>query len=152
MIVYFILLYSTYKISTGSYRFCIKSRTFNYFIVWIISYLLVYFVNLIMVYPHTSELKYEVAFFQFEFLLSFLILLFLLRIEETGFDYKNAKGVFVPLIIYLVTTTYHNLYMSQISLSNFLNAFHWSSVKKSYASSITVFSFLLFLLTQTIRP
>lgn len=70
----------------------------------------------------------------FSLLLPFVILFYLLRIEERGFDYRYLKGFFASLTIYLISMACYDLIKPQISGYNF------------FYSSVLNFSALLTLL------
>lgn len=128
-------LYYGFKIYTKSYKF-------SFFVKCIVSYLLFFSIWLLLIfsmslaYGYTLSLKdiLEVSLIFFDLLLPIVILFYLLRIEERGFDYKYLKGFFVSLTIYLISTTFYDLGQPQISGYNF------------FYSSILNFSTLLILL------
>lgn len=74
--------------------------------------------SLILGYPLSLGFILQIALFYIGCLLALVILLFLLRIEERGFDYKYVKGIFVSLTIYLASINFYILSKSQISLYN----------------------------------
>ena len=96
-----IFVYYSFKIYTKSY-------TFNLFVKWILSYLLSFsmwllfsfYMSLAYGYPISLKSVLEVALVLFEILLPFVILFYLLRIEERGFDYKYLKGIFISFIFF----------------------------------------------------
>lgn len=112
----FSFLYYSFKIYTKSY-------TFNLFIKWIVSYLLLFSIWLLLIFSMSSAYGFplslndifEFVLIFFKFLLPLVILFYLLRIEERGFDYKYFKGIFISFIIYLVSVTYSVLSNPQIS-------------------------------------
>ncbi len=111
------------------FKIYIKSYTFNSFVKLVLSYILFNSMWLLLFYSMSLAYGYplsldsvveilEIVLVFFEFLLSFVILFYLLRIEERGFDYKYVKGIFISLAIYLISFTYYILSKSQISLYN----------------------------------
>jgi hypothetical protein len=111
-----IFVYYSFKIYTKSY-------TFNLFVKWILSYLLSFsmwllfsfYMSLAYGYPISLKSVLEVALVLFEILLPFVILFYLLRIEERGFDYKYLKGIFISFIFFLVPIIYNVFNKPQIS-------------------------------------
>ena len=98
-------------------------------------WLLLYFIYC-FAYEYPLSLKdiLEFVLIFFSLLLPLVILFYLLRIEERGFDYKYLKGFFASLTIYLISMTCYDLIKPQISGYNF------------FYSSILNFNTLLILL------
>jgi len=136
IIVYTFFICCSYIIYKGSYNICIKSHNFNSIVVWILSYILLFLINLILLYPTSLKIISEIALGHFEFLLVLIILFYLLRIEERSFEYKYAKGIFISLTIYLVSTTYYSLSKSQITLYDSLDV----PISNFYFLLIPIFS------------
>ena len=122
-VFYILIILFAFSFIYYSFKIYTKSYTFNLFIKWIVSYLLLFSMWLLLIlsmssaYEFPLSLKYilEFALIFFEFLLPLVILFCLLRIEERGFDYKYLKGIFISFVIYLVTITYHVLSKPQTS-------------------------------------
>ena len=100
----------------GVYKFYIKSYIFNSFVTWIFLYLLFFIVGLIFGYPYSLNHVLEIAFGYFELLFAFLIIFFLLRIEERGLNHKYTKGILISVAIYLVSSICYSLSVAKISL------------------------------------
>ncbi|KKH45355.1 hypothetical protein [Methanosarcina sp. 1.H.A.2.2] len=120
-----LLRHYTLKIYNNAY-------TFSDFAKWMFSCLLLFFLYLAGEPSLTLESIIEISLGYIGLLLAFVILFFLLRIEERGFDYKYIKGIFLSFIIYLFLET---LYFSNATHSSFL---------KSFSSSFYIISLFLF--------
>jgi len=112
------LLFSVVAVFFTYYSFKIynDSYTFNYFIKWIFSCFLLFCIYLIGEPSLSLESVLEIALVYFGIIFVLIVLFYLLRIEERGFEYKYIIGLFISFIIYLVSITCFVLSKSQISL------------------------------------
>lgn len=128
-------LYYGFKIYTESYTFNFFVKLILSFLLFVSMWLLLYFIYcLAYEYPLSLKDILEFVLIFFSLLLPLVILFYLLRIEERGFDYKYLKGFFASLTIYLISMTCYDFIKPQISGYNF------------FYSSILNFSTLLILL------
>ena len=100
-----------------------NTYTFNDFAKWVFSCLLLFFLYLAGEPSLTFESIVEISLGYLGLLLAIIILFFLLRIEERGFNYKYVKGIFLSLILYLFLNT---LYFSITTHSPLLTSFSTS--------------------------
>lgn len=121
----------------GIHNFYIRSYTFNSYVTWIFSYLLFFIEGLIFGYPYSFNHVLEFAFGYFKLLIAFIILFFLLRIEEKGLNNKYAKGILISVAIYLVSFICYSLGIVKISV---YDSFY------SLISDINILSTLLFVI------
>lgn len=132
-----LLIFCSYKIYIGIHKFYIRSYTFNSYVTWIFSYLLFFIEGLIFGYPYSFNHVLEFAFGYFKLLIAFVILFFLLRIEEKGLNHKYAKGILISVAIYLVSFICYSLGIVKISV---YDSFY------SLISDINILSVLLFII------
>lgn len=105
-VIYFI--YYSLKIYKDSY-------TFSRFIKWILCYLLFFPIYLTGEHSLSKISMYEHALGYFGFLLALIIVFFLFRIEERGFNYKYAEGFLISVILFLILESFYFSSVSNVS-------------------------------------
>ena len=137
VLVIFLIITVPAGIFYYSHKIYTKSYTFNDFAKWIFLCFLFFFLYLTGEPSLTYGSILGITLGYFGFLLAFINLFFLLRIEERGFEHKYSNGFFISLIVYLMLVASYFLskfpVFSPISLMIALN------------SSINLLSILLFL-------
>jgi hypothetical protein len=105
-----------------------NSCTLSDFAKWILSCLLVLFLYLVGEPSTTLESILGISLCYFGLLLAIIILFFLLRIEERGFNYNYIKGIFLSLIIYFLEILYFSITTDSYLLKSFSGSFYILSV------------------------
>ncbi|MDD4730034.1 MAG: hypothetical protein PHN55_14945 [Dysgonamonadaceae bacterium] len=108
-----------------SIKIYVKSYTLKSFAKLLFSYLLLISIDLIF-RPSLSFVTFlDVVSGYFAVFTVFMVVFYLLRIEERDFDFKYTVGFFISLIIYLVLSIYNASSNSQFSLVNsfYINMF-----------------------------
>lgn len=122
------------------------SCTFKSLTKWMFSYLLIFSADMIFRYPLSLESMLRSALGYFVLIFAFIILFYLLRVEERELNYKYIKGLIISFILYLVSSVSYFF----LRISDVLSNLQISLLNSFYTSIFILFILLFFIYTLKI--